>query len=132
MRGISPAATLLALFLVPSLSSAAIYKCIGQDGSLTYTDVPCPADATTQYVDPGSPPSLTEASLTTHTSAGLAEADYESQPELLAVLCANDEFAVWLKAQRHGLPEREVRKAKFIRLSNLCRKALNLPVLSRN
>jgi hypothetical protein len=62
-----------------------------------------------------------------NTSAALADAKSQSQPEILAILCANDEFKFWLKAQRHGLPERDARAAKFIRLSRLCRRALHLP-----
>jgi hypothetical protein len=62
-----------------------------------------------------------------NTSATLPDEEYESQPEILAILCANDEFKFWLKAQRHGLPDRDVRAAKFIRFSYLCRRALHLP-----
>ncbi len=124
---ITRATTFLALVLFPLLSPAAIYKCIGQDGSIAYTDAPCPADTTTQYIDPAAPTWLNGLSQTMDTSAPLPDGDYESHPEILAVLCANDEFRVWLKAQRRGLPERDVRTAKFIRFSNLCRRALHLP-----
>jgi hypothetical protein len=124
---ITRATAFLALILIPSLSSAAIYKCTAQDGSITYTDAPCPAETTTQYIDPAAPSWLNKSSQIVNTTAGFPDADYESQPEILAILCANDEFKVWLKAQRHGLPEREVRTAKFIRFSNLCRRALHLP-----
>jgi hypothetical protein len=117
----------LALILIPSLSSAAIYKCTAQDGSITYTDAPCPADTKTQYIDPAAPLWLNESSQDMNTTPALPDAKYESQPEILAILCANDEFKVWLKAQRHSLPERDARTAKFVRLSFLCRRALNLP-----
>jgi hypothetical protein len=126
-RTITRATAFLALILIPSLSSAAIYKCTAQDGSITYTDAPCPADTTTQYIDPAAPPRLNESSQIMNTSATLPDVNYESQPEILAILCANDEFKVWLKAQRHGLPDRDVRTAKFIRFSYLCRRALHLP-----
>jgi hypothetical protein len=121
------AAAFLVLILIPSLSSAAIYKCTAQDGSITYTDEPCPADMTTQYVDPAAPPRLNELSDIMNISATFPDAKYESQPEILAILCADDEFKFWLKAQRHGLPDRDVRAAKFIRFSYLCRRALHLP-----
>src|ERR1700722_19836151 len=49
---ITRATAFLALLLIPLLSSAAIYKCTAQDGSITYTDEPCPADTTTQSIDP--------------------------------------------------------------------------------
>ena len=124
---ITSATALLSLILIPSLSSAAIYKCTAQDGSITYTDEPCPADTTTQYIDPAAPAWLNESSQTMNTTPTLPDAKSQSQPEILAILCANDEFKVWLKAQRHSLPERDVRTAKFIRLSNLCRRALHLP-----
>jgi hypothetical protein len=125
-RTITHAAAFLALILIPSLSSAAIYKCTAQDGSVTYTDAPCPADTTTQYINPAAPSWLNESSQTMNTTPVLPDAKSQSQPEILANLCANDEFKVWLKAQ-HSLPERDARTAKFIRLSYLCRRALHLP-----
>ena len=118
---------ILTLILIPSLSSATIYKCTAQDGGITYTDEPCPADTTTQYIDPAAPPWPNESSQTMNTSPAFPDAKSQSQPEILAILCANDEFKVWLKAQRHSLPERDARTAKFIRISNLCRRAVHLP-----
>ncbi len=124
---ITRAIAFLALILIPSLSSAAIYKCTAPDGSITYTDAPCPADTTTQYIDPAAPSWLNESSQNVNTTAAIPDANSQSQPEILAILCANDEFKFWLKAQRHGLPERDARTAKFIRFSYLCRRALHLP-----
>ena len=120
------ATALLALILIPSLGSAAIYKCTAQDGSITYTDAPCPAETRMQYIDPAAPSWLNESSQSMNTPE-FPDAKSQSQPEILAILCANDEFRVWLKAQRYTLPERDVRAVKFIRLSYLCRKALHLP-----
>ena len=127
---ISRTIAFLSLILIPSLGSAAIYKCTAQDGAITYTDEPCPADTTTQYIDPAAPTWQNESSPTMNTTPALPDATSQSQPEILAILCANDEFKVWLKAQRHSLPERDVRTAKFIRISNLCRRALHLPVMA--
>jgi hypothetical protein len=127
---ITRAIAFLSLILIPSLGSAAIYKCTAQDGAITYTDEPCPADTTTQYIDPAAPTWLNESSPTMNTTPALPDATSQSQPEILAILCANDEFKVWLKAQRHSLPERDVRTAKFIRFNNLCRRALHLPVVA--
>jgi len=124
---ITRATAFLSLILIPSLSSAAIYKCIAQDGGITYTDEPCPADTTTQYINPAAPPWLNESSQTMNAAPAFPEAKSQSQPEIIATLCANDEFKFWLKAQRHSLPERDARTAKFIEISNLCRRALHLP-----
>jgi len=124
---ITCASAFLALILIPSLSSAAIYKCTAPDGSITYTDAPCPADTTTQFIDPATPSWLNESSQNVNTAAAIPEANSQSQPEIFAILCANDEFKFWLKAQRHGLPERDARTAKLIRFSYLCRRALHLP-----
>ena len=124
---ITRAIAFLALILIPSLSSAAIYKCTAQDGSITYTDAPCPADTTTQYIDPAASRWLNDSSQTVNAARAFRDVKFESQPEIMATLCANDEFKVWLKAQRHSLPERDVRTAKFIEISNLCRRALHLP-----
>ena len=124
---IARAIAFLALILIPSLGSAAIYKCTAQDGSITYTDTPCPDDATTKYIDPAAPSWLYESSQNISTTAVLPDAKYQSQPEIIAVLCANEEFKFWLKAQRHGLPDRGARTAEFIHISYLCRRALHLP-----
>ena len=105
---ITRATAFVALILIPSLSSAAIYKCTAPEGSITYTDAPCPADTATQYIDPAAPSWLYESSQNMSTTAALLDAKNESQPEILAILCANDEFKFWLKAQRHGLPDRDV------------------------
>jgi hypothetical protein len=121
------ATAFLALFLIPSLSSAVIYKCTAQDGRITYTDEPCPADNTTQYIDPAAPSRLNDSSQTVPTTPALPDAKSQSQPEIIAILCANDEFKFWLKAQRQSLPERDARSSKFIEISNLCRRALHLP-----
>src|SRR5271156_1979193 len=83
---ITRATAFLALILIPSLSSAAIYKCTAQDGSITYTDAPCPADTTTQYIDPAAPPWLNESSQTMNTSPALPDAKSQSQPEIIATL----------------------------------------------
>src|ERR1700722_8800447 len=98
------ATAFLSLILIPSLSSAAIYKCTAQDGGITYTDVPCPADTTTQYIDPPGPPWLNGTSQTMNATPRFPDAKLQSQPEIIATLCANDEFKAWLKAQRHSLP----------------------------
>jgi Domain of unknown function (DUF4124) len=127
---ITRAIALLVLLLIPSLSSAAIYKCTAQDGSITYTDEPCPADTTTQSIDPAAPSWLNESSQTMDNTPVLPNATFQSQPEMIAILCANDEFKVWLKAQRQSIPERDTRTAKFIELSNLCRRALHLPAVA--
>jgi hypothetical protein len=123
---ISRATAFLVFIAIPSLSSAAIYKCTAEDGSITYTDAPCPADTTTQHIDPAAPSWLNESSQNMNTTAALPDARSQSQPEIIAILCANDEFRFWLKAQRHGLPERDARTAKFIHISYLCRRALHL------
>jgi hypothetical protein len=125
---ITRATAFLAFILIPSLSSAAIYKCTAQDGSITYTDEPCPADTTTQSIDPALPSWLSESSQNMNTSPALPDAKSQSRPEFIAILCANDEFKFWLKAQRNSLPERDARTAKFIHFSYLCRRALRLPV----
>ena len=62
-----------------------------------------------------------------NATLAVPDAKSQSQPEIIAILCANDEFKFWLKAQRHSLPERDARTAKFVRLSYLCRRALHLP-----
>jgi hypothetical protein len=124
---IAKATALLSLIvMIPSLSSAAIYKCTTPNGGITYTDVPCAPETKTQKIDPAQPQWLIE-STTINTAPAVTDANSQSQPEVLATLCAIDEFSVWLKAQRRFLPERDVRTAKFIRFSKLCRSALHLP-----
>jgi hypothetical protein len=122
------ALALLSLSLVPSLGSAAIYKCTAQDGGITYTDQPCAPDAKMQTIDPAKPTWLIESSPTLSVTALAVDENLVSQPEALADLCAADEFSFWLKAQRGPLPDRDVRTAKFIKLSRLCRSALHVPI----
>jgi hypothetical protein len=122
-----PAIAFLCLVLIPSLSSAVIYKCTAQDGGITYTDEPCAPDTKTQTIDPAKAPWLIESSPTLNTIPTVTDVESQSQPEILATLCAADEFSFWLKAQRGSLPDRDVRTAKFNRLSKLCRRALHLP-----
>jgi uncharacterized protein DUF4124 len=124
---ITRATAFLALILIPSLSSAAIYKCTAEDGSITYTDAPCPADTRTQSIDAAAPSWLNESSQNMDITPALPDAKSQSEPEIIAILCANDEFKFWLKVQRHYLPDRDARTAKFIHFSYLCRKALRLP-----
>jgi Domain of unknown function (DUF4124) len=116
----------LCFVLIPSLGSAAIFKCTAQDGGIMYTDAPCPAETTTQYIEPASL-WLKEPLETLYTVPESANVTSQSQPDVLATLCAIDEFKVWLKAQRRSLPERDARRAKFIRFNVLCRRALHLP-----
>ena len=125
---IARAAAILAFILIPSLSSAAIYKCTAQDGAITYTDEPCPADMSARSIDPTVLPWLNDSSQP--PAPAFPDANSQSEPEILAVLCADDEFKFWLKAQRHSLPERDARTAKFIEISKLCRKALHLPLVA--
>jgi hypothetical protein len=122
------ALALLSLGLVPSLGSAAIYKCTAQNGGITYTDQPCAPDTKTQTIDPAKPTWLIEPSPDLSAIALSVDENLESQPEALAALCAAEEFSFWLKAQRGPLPDRDVRAAMFIKLSRLCRSALNLPI----
>jgi hypothetical protein len=124
---IVPAIALLSLIFIPSLSSAAIYKCTAQDGGITYTDVPCGPDTKAQTIDPAKPPLLIESSPTLGQTPAVSDEESQAQPETLATLCAADEFSFWLKAQRGPLPERDVRTAKLIRFNKLCRRALHLP-----
>lgn len=124
---IVPAFAFVSLILIPSLSSAVIYKCTAQDGGITYTDAPCAPDTKTQTIDPAKAPWLIESSPTQSTIPAVSDVESQSQPEILATLCAADEFGFWLKVQRGSLPDRDVRAAKFIRLSKLCRRALHLP-----
>jgi hypothetical protein len=121
------ATAFLCFILIPSLGSAAIYKCTAHDGGITYTDTPCPADTTMRYIDSAASLWLNDSSQTMDTAPAFGDVTSQSQPDILAMLCANDEFKVWLKAQRHSFPERDTRRAKFIRFSILCRRALHLP-----
>lgn len=45
---------LLGLCLLPMLAQAAVYKCVGNDGAVSYSAVPCPATEgqTTRIVEP--------------------------------------------------------------------------------
>jgi hypothetical protein len=127
---IARATAFLSLILIPSLGSAAIYKCTAQDGSITYTDEPCAPGAKAQPIDPAAPAWLIELSPTLNTTPAVPDVKSQSHAEFIATLCATDEFSVWLKAQRYSLPDRDARTAEFNKISKLCRRALHLPGLA--
>jgi len=92
---------------------------------ITYTDAPVP-QIRRRNISIQRRPVAKRVIADYDTTRRFLDAKSQSQPEILAILCANDEFKVWLKAQRHSLPERDARTAKIIRLSYLCRRALHL------
>jgi ankyrin repeat protein len=123
------ASALLALILVSSESSAAIYRCTGPDGNTVYADTPCGSDAKPQPIVQAPPaptvsPPPTSAPLSAET---IAAAKDKSAREASASLCSTRAFNEWIKAQGHPLPDPNVRIAKLIEISNQCRRPLNLP-----
>lgn len=117
------------LTLLPSVVSAATYKCVAQDGGITFTDRPCPGDAVTQSAvsagpssagPPGSPPGP-PSSDTVRAAKDL------SARETNALQCGTKQFNAWIASQGHPLPDPDVRRAKLLEIANQCRRALQLP-----
>ena len=123
------ASTLLALFLISPVASAATYKCAGADGSTVYADTPCGPDAKAQQAITATP-SATAPSLPTPTPLTpeiIAAAKDKSERESLAMQCSVQRFNAWVKAQGRPLPEPNIRVAKLTEISNQCRRPLHLP-----
>jgi ankyrin repeat protein/uncharacterized protein YecT (DUF1311 family) len=118
---------ILAIGLVTTAQSA-IYKCVAQGGSTTFSDVPCGAHA--QVIGAtyapnrvsGSPQGVTHAL----TPAMFAAAREQSARESRAIACSTRTFNAWIKAQGRPLPDPKVRIAKLVAISNACRRSLGL------
>jgi ankyrin repeat protein/uncharacterized protein YecT (DUF1311 family) len=117
----------LAIGLVTTAQSA-IYKCVAQGGSTTFSDVPCGEHAqvigatSAQNRVSGSPQGATHAL----TPAMLAAAREQSARESRAIACSTRAFNAWIKAQGRPLPDPKVRIAKLVEISNGCRRSLGL------
>jgi ankyrin repeat protein len=101
---------------------AAIYQCKDANGQTVYSDAPCGANAKTIDL-PAAPRSSTAAvtpPVPSNDPAG------QSRLESFAAQCATHDFNQWVQAQ-HPLTDPNVRIAKFVELSNLCRRAVHLP-----
>lgn len=120
--------SLLALTFLSSPSSAATYKCVAQDGSTTFTDSPCPADAKAQPGTSSGPIFAPSASTSVSPSSDtIGTARERSAREAAAIRCSTGEFNKWVGSQGHSLPDPDVRRAKLIEISNQCRRPLGLP-----
>lgn len=130
-------ALLILLTLAPT-TYATVYKCTDKDGSTTYSDQPCDANAQAVQVTPeplhSTPNSTAQATAPGRqtqnaplTPAMIAAAQEKSARETKATLCSTRTFNDWIKSQGHPLPEPNVRIAKMIEISNQCRRPLGLP-----
>ncbi|HEY0801540.1 MAG TPA: ankyrin repeat domain-containing protein, partial [Steroidobacteraceae bacterium] len=133
---------LLLLLAVAPKAHAAVYKCTALDGSITYSDQPCGANAQAIQVTPqplhAAPVSAPQPlgpgqvrvnqpqTTTPLTPALIAAARDRSARETSASLCATKAFNNWIKAQGHPLPDPNIRVAKLVEISNQCRRQLGL------
>lgn len=130
----------LSIGLVATAQSA-VYKCVAEDGSTTYSDVPCGQNARIIDVTPG--PSHPKAA-SPHppvfgsqpeqprnlTPATIAAARDKSVRETRAMLCSTQTFNAWIKAQGRSLPGPNIRLARLGEIDNQCRRRLGLPDMS--
>ena len=129
---------LLVLLTLTPATHAAVYKCIGTDGSTAYSDQPCDANAQAVQVTPeplhSTPNSTAQATAPGRqtqnaplTPAMIAAAREKSARETQAIRCSTRTFNDWIKFQGRPLPEPNVRIAKMVEISNRCRRPLGLP-----
>jgi ankyrin repeat protein len=95
----------VALFASSALA-ATVYRCTDANNQPVYSDSPC--GAATVPATPG------------FSAAG------QTRLEAFALQCATNDFNQWVRAQRPP-PEPDVRMAKLVEISNLCRRAVHLP-----
>jgi ankyrin repeat protein len=112
--------------LLPSVGSAATYKCVAQDGGITFTDRPCPADAKTQSAVSAGPSSTRPLGSPPGPPSPDAAKD-RSARETSALLCGTRQFNAWIASQSRPLPDPDVRRAKLLEIANQCRRSLQLP-----
>ncbi len=106
------AAALQGLILCASASSAPIYKCTGEDGSIAYADAPCGTDPQVQSADSTSPvPSPIPVVPNSHD---------QNRQETAALQCTTETFNEWVRNQ-HPLPEWPIRRTKYVEVANQCR-----------
>ena len=92
---------------------AAVYKCTGPDGKLTYGDTPCAANENSQQI------TITPAPL--HTApAGTQSVPATHSREVGVQVCAAKAFNEWQKAQRPNLPSPRARAEKFSEIRTQC------------
>jgi ankyrin repeat protein len=123
------ASSLLALILTSSASSAATYKCVAQDGSTSYTDTPCGPDLKSQPTASASPAPAVPLRPTTASPSPDTITDEKNRfaLEKTAVLCSTQKFNAWVGSHSNPLPDPDVRRAKFIEITNQCRRSVGLP-----
>lgn len=135
---------LFMLLILAPTADATVYKCAAKDGSTTYSDQPCDANAQAIQVTP-EPLHSTPNSRAQSTGPGngqfnqaqtpnapltpamMAAAQDKSARETKAAICSTKIFNDWIKAQGHPLPEPNARIAKMIEINNQCRRPLGLP-----
>jgi uncharacterized protein len=133
MRALAAAGSALCapglLNLLPSVGSAAMYKCVAQDGGIAFTDRPCPADAKTQSAVPAGPSSTGSPRSPPGPPSpdAVRAAKDRSARETSALLCGTKQFNAWIASQTRPLPDPDVRRAKLLEITNQCRRTLQLP-----
>jgi len=124
----------LALLLVALTASravpAAIYQCTGADGHAVFSHSPCGPNSRrleSEAPAPSRAPPWASGSNTVSAVPSFSAAG-RSRLEAFAIRCSTSDFNRWVQAQ-HPMPDWGVRRAKFIELTNRCRRAVHLPDL---
>ena len=112
------------LFAQSPLCLAAVYKCTGPDGKLTYGDTPCAADENSQQV------TITPAPLhMAPAPTGIQSFPATRNREVGVQVCTGKAFNEWQKAQGPNLPNPHATTEKLSEIRNQCLRQFGLPEL---
>ena len=130
-------ATLLLMAVSPHCV-AAIYKCTGQDGKITYGDTPCTPDEKSQQMATAPLPHTVPVPVTTPivparkattpapaAPASPAMASGALQPVSEAMRCALSQYSQWIRTQTKA-PDPDVKARKLQEIDDRCGSSLHL------
>jgi hypothetical protein len=106
---------------------AAIYKCTGPDGKVTYGDTPCAQEEKSQEIAPTPPARAVQVppAMKSLPMSNAAISDKRASA-LEANQCFMKNYNEWIRAQERPLPDNDVRIAKQAEINHACRQPLGL------
>jgi hypothetical protein len=121
--------SVLLLLAGPSLCVGAVYRCNAKDGSTTYSDQPCAADAQVVQAQPAPPVRAISSSSPPTLAPGQARVN--ETLERIAAQCEASDYNYWYGAQ-NPKPSPEDRIAKLKEIVQKCRATLPFQKSSSN
>jgi hypothetical protein len=121
MNQMTKVSLLVALAVFPLLSSAAVYRCKGADGSVIFADSPCGPDAQLQAARTPPPFSDTSPPPTAGAPGSRGAADARARQRNESSACWLAKYDEWLRSQPKSSPgSSAVARAKMLEFENEC------------